>query len=152
MSQPTKQQILDEITNDTENLGYKNIHPSSNPADWKTDQVIADLMNAIIPGNTIVRLAISSKEICYSIVMSEVSAISDDERFLLKLYLNPGIDIDATVDNAFTTLTSIFDQGTMPLSRALLLGKIRRDGSRAETLWGEGTSISAGNVGQAAIP
>lgn len=137
------QNLYNEITNDPTAIGYKT------GATWKGDGVIAGLLNTVIVGNTITRFNILPMEVINSIVLSELPQLSTDERWILDNLLSGGT-VDATNSNTFSTLSTIFSNASMPLSRALLLAKIQRDGSRAEKLWGEGTVISNGDVGQSA--
>lgn len=136
--------LKDEIVSDTQTLGYKN---SATADDWRGDQAIADLLNDPANGAQITRKAIQPQELKASLDLPEFVALSQGQRdYLMNLFSGTGI-IDANEAPIFGALTSLFPAGTT--TRTSLLAKIQRQGSRAEVLWDEGITISAGQVGRA---
>lgn len=140
------QALHDEIESDTESMGYK-----EEGGDWKGDQVIADLLNSTTSSGaqTITRRLVSQKEIVSSIHLAEFEAISEARHRYLNTVMR-GEVIDATETPVFQALNTIFNNTDMPDSRAVLLARLQRTGSRAEVLWGEGVTITASQVGHAA--
>ena len=145
---PTPSEIKAEIESDPQSLGYKN--PDTT---WKGDQEIADLMNAITgPGaETITRRLIKPEEIFNSIPYAEYQLYLPEKReyidTLLEMSGGSGV-IDGTDAVVWSNLITLFPQGSQ--ARTNVLAKIQRTGSRAEVLWGEGVTISARDVGEAA--
>lgn len=141
------QALHDEIENDPESVGYKTGEV------WKGDQAIADSLNSLVsPGaESITRLFVAREEILFCIDAGEVDTdFTEDERWLISSYLNDGPIIDATEAPVFSAINTIFSNADMPNTRACVLGKVQRTGSRAEVLWGENTTITPGQVGAAA--
>ena len=134
--------LRDEIVSDPEVLGYK-----TSPTDWKGDQQVADLLNDPVDGATIRRKQIEPRELLESLDVTEWRALSAADRQYVQLLLQ-GSRINADASPIFDGLTTVFDGGS-PNTRASLVAKISRQGSRAEVLWGEGQRVTAGQVGRA---
>lgn len=141
------QALHDEIEADPEGLGYKD------GAAWKGDQEIADLLNALTgPGAaTIMRKLIEPREIFDSIPYAEYEAYSAAKReyldTMLELVGGTGL-VDANDAVVYANLLAVFPAGSD--ARANIVAKIQRTGSRAEVLWGEGTTVSVSQVGHSA--
>lgn len=162
MAQFTLQSLNDEIVNDPEGIGYKEVG-----GEWKGDQVIADLINAK-------NLKIDVEELDTSIVRSTCSLAAYDGLGIDKQewlrWMTPagarGIGLKVTADvklqltgrtmasngaagtgsdnNSFWAAAD--DQDMAPAFLAI----IEVDGSRAEVLWGDGQNVTASQVGAAA--
>ena len=138
----TLQQLHDEIENDPNTIGYKE------GAAWKSDGVIAALINDTANGGTIQRQYVSPGEIIEQIALADWNTAEAAERLYLQLL--PSLESISTVQNGTevrNNLISIFDQGST--TRTNLLAIIQRTGSRAEVLWGENVLVTAGDVGRA---
>ena len=143
MPEFTLERLKNEIVNDPNGIGYKN---SAVASDWKGDQAVADLLNDSANGAQIRRRFVRAAEVKESLDLSEFRTYSAADRDYLICLL--GVELIDTREAAvFNGLTTLFPAGSS--TRATLLGKIRRQGSRAEVLWSEDTVISAGQVGRA---
>jgi len=144
MADFTLQALNDEIDTDPEGLGYKEVG-----GEWKGDAEIADLINDELLGDTIQRHMVAPKELIEQITILDWNAISSANRLYLQLL--PSLGSISTVVNGTEVrdnLLSIFTAGMD--TRDNLIGVVQRPGSRAEVLWGEGVTISIGQVGHAA--
>ncbi len=137
--------LKNEIVNDSNSVGYK-----TSPTVWKADQAIVDLISDPTNGAQITRKQVIANEIVASIDLAEYAALTMPQRQYLDLLTQTAADefIDANEATILNALTTIFGPGTA--SRASLLAKLQRQGSRAEVLWGEGKNVTAGEVGRAA--
>ncbi len=146
MAQVDLTALRDEIVNDPQGVGYKS---SATADDWKGDQEIVDLINALSgPGAEMIRRSlVTNSEIRESVDLTEWAAMSAANREWVQMHLSDDAPIDITQDPVFDGLTTVFPQGSA--TRAVLLPKIQRQGSRSEVLWGEATQVTAGNVGRA---
>ena len=168
MADFTLQALADEIEADPAALGYKEVG-----GEWKGDGVIADLINAkdfVIDRASIPMAATRSK-----VTFAAYNTLSIDEQEWIRWMTPGGGDGGAGGDGGnFETTPDMklqltgrtvaangvagtgadgdsfwaaaHDQDMAPAMLAL----IEVPGSRAEVLWGEGQSISIGNVGRAA--
>jgi hypothetical protein len=133
------QALADEINNDPEAIGYRN-------GAWKGDQVIADLLNDPANGAQIRREAVPMHEIYAEVVWADFILLSDAKRQAFALITSTGF-LDASSQNMIDAFTEIFGAGTTLTALNALTNK---QGSRAEVLWGDGTTIAVGQVGRAA--
>lgn len=143
MADFTLQALHDEIENDPETIGYKD------GSAWKSDDVIAGLINDPTNGDTIERRNISPQEIIEQIAIADWLAIDAAERLYIQLL--PSLPVISAVQDGTEVrgnLLSIFDAGTT--TRDNLIAVVQKQGSRAEVLWGEGTVISVSQVAHAA--
>lgn len=155
----TLQALHDEIENDPEAIGYKEVG-----GEWKADDVIADLINDPANGATITRKLIERNEIIYGIEVSECIQISNDtapdgvfsdtERWWLSMVLRDQT-VDANDEEVLAALVSIFPTeaqraGFRGTSRANIQAVLQKAGSRAEVLWGEGKIVTNLEVAYAA--
>ena len=131
-----------EVTADSAGLGYK-----EQGGAWKSDTAVAELLNDRSKGDTIRRSTLSSQEFAAAIDLTEYEALTDARRAYLSLLLLSSDRVDASEPAVFSAVTSIFGAGSA--TRASLLGRIQRPGSRAEVLWGEGAKVRPGDVGRA---
>ena len=157
-----------EIINDPELVGYKNVHPSSDPSDWKGDQLIADLINA--KNFQIDRVEVEMEVLRGAIEFDWYDSLSIDEQEYLR-WQTPGGGADSigwkvtddmkliltgrTLTNNGVAGTGVDNDGWWAAAHdqdaaPAMLALIEVSGSRAEVLWDEGRSISAGQVGGAA--
>lgn len=138
------QELHDYVETDPDEIGLK----ESN-GDWKADQVIADLLNDPVNGGLIQRSQLSPEEIIEQIAIADWNGIAAAERAYVALLPSLGI-ISAVQDGTEVraNLLSIFVTGTK--TRDNLVSIVQRQGSPAEVQWGEGSYITAGNVGHAA--
>jgi hypothetical protein len=159
MADFTLQALHDEIEADPQTVGYKN-----GDGTWKGDAEIADLINDPVNGATITRKLIQRNEIIYGIEPGECvqtssdvapdGVFSDTERWWLSMILRDEI-VDANDSEIFAGLLQLFPTeaerpGFRGTSRVNIQSTLQRQGSRAEILWGEGRTMSIGNVGHAA--
>ena len=160
MAEFTLVALKDEIENDTESLGYKN-SPAS--GDWKGDQEIADLVNA--KNLVIDRASVEMELVRASTEYQWYNTLSADEQEWLRWQSPNGgmwiVSADMKLQLSGRTLVSngvagtgadndsfwaaSQDQDAAPVMLAL----IEVAGSRANVLWGETKTVSAGEVGRA---
>ena len=174
MAEFTHQALADEIVNDPEGIGYKNTNDTwtGGPNPPKDDQVIANLINA--KNLKIDRTMVEMDRIRGAIEFDWYDALSIDEQEYLR-WQTPGggggvaseggswkVTADMKLRLTGRTLTAngvagigvdadgwwaaADDQDAAPAMLAL----IEIAGSRAEVLWDEGLSVTAGDVGRAA--
>ena len=143
MAEFSLQALHDEIEADPLGIGYKT------NGDWKGDQVIADLINDPANGDVVQRRHINPQEVIEQIALADWETISASERLYVQLL--PSLTIISAVQDGTevrNNLLIIFGAGTT--TRDNLIGVVQKDGSRAEVLWGEGTTISVSQVAYAA--
>ena len=148
MAEFSLQALHDEIEADPQVLSYKNPDGS-----WKGDAVIAEILNdreGAGSGN-ITRRLIQPREIFDSIPFAEYNAYTQAKRdwldTALELVGGQGV-INGTDPVVWSNLLAVFPAGSD--ARANIVAKIQRAGSRAEILWGEGVTVSVGQVGASA--
>jgi hypothetical protein len=130
-----------EIEGDPSNRGYAPFRTSG------SDGAIADLMNVIIVGNTVVDGIVTKDEFVNSIRIQDMPTTAAQIGFLQLVAALPQFDWGKSrLQNA---LTAIFPNTTP--TWASLNAKASRDGTRAEKLWGIGTVVSADDVSVARV-
>ena len=161
----TLQELHDEIENDPEALGYKEVG-----GEWKGDRVIADIINA---KNFIIdRENIPTGQVRATTTYDAYNDLSIDEQEWIR-WMTPGSGdefgdggFQVTADmklqltgrslavngvagsgNNNASFWSVAERGEMAPA---MLALIEISGSRAGVLWDEGASVSAGQVGAAA--
>jgi len=140
------QALHDEIEADALALGYKS------GAVWNGDRAIADLLNA--KNYTVDRASISMGDIRSVVPFDEYDGLLIDEQEWLRwlttgdgeLPVTPEIKTKLAEENGGGGIWAIADTD----APAAIKGLIETPGSRAEVLWGQGTVITASNVGGAA--
>jgi hypothetical protein len=158
MAEFSLQALHDEIEADPETLGYKV------GSIWKGDQEIADLINA--KSYTIDRGSVAMESVRAAVTFEAYDTLSIDEQEWVRWMTPNSGQLQTTADVKLQlsgrTLASngvggtgsdgdsfwaaAHDQDMAPAMLAL----IEVAGSRAEVLWDEGRTVSAGNVGHAA--
>lgn len=139
---PTAQQIRTEIDTDPKTLGYTTLKAQSNGR----EAVAAKMNEAGASAETLTRTWVDTTEALALVVGSEVISLAQANRDLLLLVMST-TRIKTGSATMRTTLGGIFAAGTT--SRTNLQGLATRSASRAEALWGEGTVITATQVGEA---
>jgi hypothetical protein len=152
----TLQALHDEIENDPESIGYKI------GADWKGDQVIADLINA--QNLVIDQGEIAAKDIRAVTTYAAYDTLSIDEQEWLRWMTGGPLLVTADLklqltgrslaangvagsgDNSDSFWAAAHRNAMAPAMLALT----EVPGSRSEVLWGAGTTVTASNVGHAA--
>lgn len=137
-------QLRDEIEADPEALGYKEASGA-----WKADDVIAGLLNDPANGATIWRTGIPMSDVYGAVDWAEFVGLAATPREAFRLITSTEV-LDADSANIQNALGQIFTSTDAPNSRAALMSLAQKQGSRAEVLWGDGTTISASEVGRAA--
>lgn len=107
---------------------------------------VAAALNLPRVGITIKRDIIPSHELFEAIVAADYTALSAAERTRLQIILSMGT-VNVRGDNTRAQLAAMFGAGTA--TRTAMLALIDRQGSRAEQLFGSGTSVSAADVAMA---
>jgi hypothetical protein len=114
--------------------------------DAGSDQGIADMLNAVDPTIIVPRGRVETWEILAATVRTEWEALTADAKQLYLTIISAGV-VDTTDPQIRAMLGSLFPAGTA--TRANLLARLTRPGSRAEQLFGTGTVISAVDVAKA---
>ena len=144
MADYSLQNLHDEIEADPEGLDYKFAN-----GDWRSDSVIAGLINDPALGDVIQRSFILPNEIIEQIVIAEWRALSlEDRQYVDLLTALPSISTETGISEVRDALLAIFIAGTT--TRDNLIAVVQRQGSRAEVLWGENIFVSIGDVGHSA--
>lgn len=159
MAEFTLQELHDEIESDPLALGYKEVG-----GEWKGDQVIADLINA---KNYVVDMPnVEQADIRAATTYDGYNDLLVDEQEWLR-WMTPGdgvfpvtADMKLKLSGRALTVNGAAGTGSNDLSfwsaaerdvmAPAMLAIIEVPGSRAEVLWGQGTSISLTDVAYAA--
>ncbi len=158
MADFTLEALRDEIVNDPNSLGYKNA-----PLDWNGDQEIADLINA--KNLFIDRVAVPNHEIRSATEEAWYNGLLADKKGWMewetqgesswpttadmKLQLSGRSKAQNGVAGTGTDNDSFWTGGDRAEAAPVMLALIELAGSRAEVLWGEGTTIGLGQIGRA---
>jgi hypothetical protein len=152
------QALHDEIESDTEGLEYKV------GSVWKDDSVIADLINA--ESYKVDRESVPMETVRSIVTYDAYNNLAIDEQEWLR-WMTPNsgefqVTADMKLQLSGRTLTSDGVAGTGSDNASfwaaaddqdmapIMLAEIEVDGSRAEVLWGEGTTVSISQVAHAA--
>lgn len=143
--------LRDEIEADPLALGYKN-SPAS--GDWKGDSEIADLINNTngTTPRTVNRVKVDTGDIRSDLAFEAYDGLTAAENAWLDwLTANGTIKVNAHMLEKLGGIggTSIWAVADRPTAEAAMLALMQYQGGRAEELWGEGTKVSASQVGQA---
>ncbi len=143
-----------EIDTDPLGLGYKN---SPTPGDWKGDQVIADLINN---ANGTTPRTVNHANVDTGDIRSDVEfawfdgLVIAEQSWLEWLTANGSIKVNAHMLQQLagipTATDSIWAAADRDAANAAMTSLMQFTGSRAQELWGEGRTVSAGDVGRAA--
>lgn len=140
---PTPSELASEIEDDPQGLDYKEAN-----GDWKADDVIADLLNdPSVYSATVWRTSVPMSDIFGAIDWSDLAGVSTGEKLMFMTITQTDV-LDADSPNIRDAFADIFPSGSTSLSN--LQSLVQKQGSRAEELWGDGTEITAGDVGRAA--
>lgn len=135
-----------ELTTDPKGYGYA--------ADWAAgnDQSLANLLNQIRPGEPIPQASLRAWQIFNAITPGDyqnMAANSVKQAYLQTLMMAGTIDLSNS--NVKAALDLIFPAGATPTTNAAIHALYTRNGSRAETLFGAGASVSAADIAQAHV-
>jgi hypothetical protein len=139
---PTAQQIRTEIDTDPKGLGYTTLKAQSNGP-----EAVAAKMNEIGGSSeTLTPTWTATTEVLAVLVGTEVLALSQANRDMLAI-LTSTTQVKTGSATLRAAIAAIFASGTT--SRTNLVALTTKSCSRAAALWGEGTYISATDVGNA---
>ena len=130
--------LKSELVNDPASVGY------ATPRTQGDTQRLADLINAVGAGTTF-RNDIAPKEVINAIAAADFAGLTAVKCAQLQLLLLAA-PIDATLTNVRQRFADIFVAGT---TLTALQAMAQRNCSRAETLWGTGTTITPEQVARA---
>ena len=147
MAELTPAALKAEIENDPLAIGYKN------GADWKADQEIADLLNAV--GYTVNHATVETGDIRASVTFEGFDGLVTAEQAWFEWLTQNGVipvneEILQQLAGIPTANSSIWASAERTEMNAAMTALMQFQGSRAEVLWGEGTNITASQVGAAA--
>jgi len=130
--------LLNEVQTDPQGLNYAPFIPTG------SDQSIADILN-LRNRAAIYRSNITPKEILGCIIWSEYIALTQAQRDLLALMFATNTIIDASLSSVREAFSEVFSApGSVSLTNLATMAQ--RPGSRAEELFGVGTTISPTDV------
>lgn len=132
--------LKSEIQNDPVVIGYAPLVAAGN------DAGIADLLNQVRVGTSITRSYVPIEDVLAAIVASEFDALLATDKAKVDQFVR-GPRIKTSSANMRTTMAGLF--GAATTTRANLIALATRNGSRAEQLWGEGTSVTHSDVARA---
>ena len=140
---PTPQQLKTELTTDPAGLGY------SSHLTVADDQGLADILNAVQAGvaYSIFRNSIPVRDLIAAITASEYVTLTSLQIAQLNFLFSANSTLDATDLNTRNIVTTIFTGKASTLGNFAVVAK--RQASRAEVAWGQGTFITAQQVGEA---
>lgn len=132
--------LKSELLNDPTGLGYAPSVSSRN------DTALANMLNLVRAGISVFRGVIATYELWGCIVKAEYDALAPGDKQLLQILLGLPF-VDSADSGTRTVVAAIF--GSATATRAAMIAKASRTGSRAEQLFGTGTLITADDVGRA---
>lgn len=139
---PTAQQIRTEIDTDPKSLGYAALRAQSNGP-----EAVANRMNEVgASAETLTPTWTDTTEVLAVLVGTEIIALTQANRDMLAI-LTSTARIRTGSATMRAAIAAIF--GAATTSRANLVALTTKSASRAAALWGEGTVISATDVGEA---
>lgn len=135
--------LRSEIQTDPAGVGYAPAAASG------ADGAVADLLNAagVGVGYSIFRKSVGVHEVIGAIDSANFASLTALQLAKLQLLFAGTADVDATDLNTRNIATGIFTGMAATLANLAVL--VKRQGSRAEVLWGDGTRVSADDVGHA---
>jgi hypothetical protein len=141
----TKAQLRAELLTDSVSLGYAPFVASNN------DMALADLINDKTKGGNIDKTKITAAELQSCVVATEGISLSVAQSTLWQHILIAAADggvllSDSQIRNQILLVFTANGAGT---TKSKINALQQRPGSRAEALWGEGTTVSAGDVSHA---
>ncbi|MEO0166747.1 MAG: hypothetical protein ABIL39_11495 [candidate division WOR-3 bacterium] len=132
--------LKNEFVNDPRGYGYTIYW--ENGQDWK----LAELINEVRNNIKIDRELVNAYEVFECIVPEEWAALTTQEKERIRLILAMG-QVNLKGANTRAAFQAAFGTGTT--TRANLINLLKRNGSRAEELFGAGTSITWEDVAKA---
>ena len=141
----TKAQLRAELLTDTGGLGYAAYVTANN------DVTLAELLNDKTKGGNIDKTKVTAAELQSCVIATEGISLSVAQSALWQHILIAASDggvilSDAQIRNQ---ILQVFTAGGAGTTRSKVGALQQRAGSRAEALWGEGTTVSAGDVSRA---
>lgn len=135
--------LKSEIQSDPTGVGY------AAPVAAGADGAVADLLNAAGAGvaYSIYRKSVGIHEIIAAIDATNFGSLAALQVAKLQLLFAGTGNLDATDANTRAIATGIFTGMTATLTNLAAL--VKRQGSRAEVLWGDGARVTADLVSQA---
>ena len=137
----TKAALLAELQADPQTLGYAALVAANN------DKALADLLNDKTKGGTIDRVTVSASELQSCVVGSEFLTLTVAQQNLWNAVLSAAADGGVRMSNANIRAQALAVWAGGTTTRSNLGAAQTRAGSRAEVLWGEGTTVSFADVG-----
>lgn len=142
MTNYTIAQLKTELTTDPKGLGYS---ASYNSGDAQTT---ANIINHHYSGvGTVWKKSVPASDILGSLVWSEVSAWSQTQWEAINAMLAP-LKVDASNTNVRTFFAGILSTATASLANISVAAQVV-SASRAQELWGDGTSVPWQDVSSA---
>lgn len=129
-----------ELTTDPTGLGY-----AAHIASGVTEE-LAKILNQPRSAILFDRLSVAAFEIFEAVAPTEWPAVPSAEKQRVQIVLSMGT-VNLKGANTRAALQAAFDLS--PITKANILALIKRQGSRAEELFGEGTSVTHLDVGEA---
>lgn len=140
---PTIQQIKAELDSDPLGLGYATLEAAQN---WNG---LVDALNLVRPTITINRRHLLAVELIEAIDAAAINGLNVGNRDAIVFLMQAAANVDIDPFNAVTrTYFALFDNVAATKNRLALL--LTRPGSRAEALWGDGTTVNDSQVEAAA--
>ena len=141
----TKAQLRAELLTDAGGLGYAPYVTANN------DTTLADLLNDRTKGGNIDRVRVTAAELQSCVVASEALALTTAQSNLWVALLTAAADGGILLsDNQIRNqILAVFTASGAGTTRSKVSTLQQRAGSRAEALWGEGTTVSYADVGVA---
>lgn len=130
-----------EIDTDPETLGYATLLAQSNGP----EAVAAKLNELGASGETLFKSYVPVEDMLAEIVYTDYTALTAAAKTALDQFFR-GSKVKTGSTNMRTTLAALFP---VSATRTALIALASRSASRAEALWGEGTTVSAQSVAMA---
>jgi len=139
----TKAALLSELQTDSQALGYAALVAANN------DAALAVLLNDKTKGGTISRTIVTATELQSCVVGSEYLSLTADQKSLWQSILLAAADGGVRMSNTNIRAQALAVWAGGTTTRTNLGNAQDRAGSRAEALWGDGASVSVGDISNA---
>lgn len=131
-------ELADELTTDPDGLGYADADGLQSNAE------LGRLLNEVRPEYTVWRPRVEGRDIVGATVPDEWTALDAQERERFMALTGASGGVDTSSQHVRTAFARMFGPDTT--TRANLIDLAQRNASRAEALFGEGTSVTLEDI------
>jgi len=139
----TKTQLYNELVTDAGGLGYAPYVAANN------DSALADLLNDKTKGGNINRISGTASDLQSCVDTAEYAALTGPKQNLWTAILIAAIGNGVPLSNANFQAQAVYIWPAAGPTITALVALLTRPGSRAEALWGDGTTVSVSDISNA---